>query len=134
MPFSLWQWWAIMNNPLVGEAQRLARGGDFEPSGQLPLVKRSTHGEWAGLDVTVLLNFSGQQELLDAVSWAIRNGYKPLNLNPVQPPAPMRPTDIVGHAPTCPIHRCAMKPSRKPGEYYCPTRVDGGWCKEKAKA
>jgi hypothetical protein len=35
--------------------------------------------------------------------------------------------------PLCPIHHKPMKPSRKPGTFYCPKRDDDGeYCREKA--
>lgn len=34
--------------------------------------------------------------------------------------------------PVCQIHNKPMKPSRKPGAYYCPNRnADGSYCDEK---
>jgi len=36
-------------------------------------------------------------------------------------------------APTCPVHGSKMKPSRKPGSWFCPKRTDDGdYCPEKA--
>jgi hypothetical protein len=38
-----------------------------------------------------------------------------------------------GTAPLCPIHHKPMKPSRKPGTFFCPGRnEDGSYCTEKA--
>src|SRR5215813_1529772 len=35
--------------------------------------------------------------------------------------------------PVCPIHHTQMKPSRKPGSFFCPKRTDDGqYCPEKA--
>lgn len=121
-----------MNNPLAQEAQRLANKSGFEPSGQIILSKKSTTGPWAGKYVTVMLNFYGTEELTAAVKWAISNGYEP-SAEFVSPGAGMmRPTDLVGHAPLCPIHGTPMKSSKKPGSWFCPKRVGGGFCTEKA--
>jgi len=36
-------------------------------------------------------------------------------------------------APLCPVHHKPMKPSRKPGAFFCPARYDdGSYCTEKA--
>lgn len=36
-------------------------------------------------------------------------------------------------APTCPIHNKQMKPSRKPGAFFCPARTEeGDYCDQKA--
>jgi hypothetical protein len=36
-------------------------------------------------------------------------------------------------APLCPVHNKAMKPSAKPGKFYCPRRSDDGeYCRETA--
>jgi hypothetical protein len=35
--------------------------------------------------------------------------------------------------PVCPVHHSPMKPSRKPGSFFCPKQTDdGNYCKEKA--
>jgi hypothetical protein len=35
--------------------------------------------------------------------------------------------------PTCPVHHSPMKPSRKPGNFYCAKRADDGeYCRETA--
>lgn len=34
--------------------------------------------------------------------------------------------------PVCPVHNKPMKPSRKPGSFFCPGRnADGSYCEEK---
>jgi hypothetical protein len=36
-------------------------------------------------------------------------------------------------APTCPVHHSPMKPSRKPGKFYCARKAeDGEYCREVA--
>ena len=38
-----------------------------------------------------------------------------------------------GSAPLCPVHHKPMKPSRKPGSFFCPKRDDDGeYCDQKA--
>jgi hypothetical protein len=38
-----------------------------------------------------------------------------------------------GDAPLCPVHHKPMKPSRKPGSFYCPKQIgEGIYCDEKA--
>jgi hypothetical protein len=51
------------------------------------------------------------------------------------PPAskPGAKTESRSGAPICPVHNLPMKPSRKPGSFFCPKRADdGAYCKEKA--
>jgi hypothetical protein len=36
-----------------------------------------------------------------------------------------------GNAPKCPIHHKPMKPSKKPGAWYCSARVGEGYCDQK---
>jgi len=44
-------------------------------------------------------------------------------------PASAKPAGV----PVCPVHNTPMKPSRKPGSYFCPKQTDeGGYCPEKA--
>jgi hypothetical protein len=47
----------------------------------------------------------------------------------VAKPEPTKPAGI----PTCPIHNAPMKPSRKPGKFYCAKKADDGeYCRETA--
>lgn len=49
---------------------------------------------------------------------------------PVQTPA--QPEKSAG-VPTCPVHNTTMKPSQKPGTFFCPKKNDdGSYCKHKA--
>ncbi len=36
--------------------------------------------------------------------------------------------------PLCPVHQRPMKPSRKPGWFYCSAHVGDGYCQEKARS
>ncbi len=38
-----------------------------------------------------------------------------------------------GSAPVCPVHQRPMKPSRKPGSFYCSAKVGDDYCQEKAR-
>lgn len=51
------------------------------------------------------------------------------------PPAskPGAKTDARSGAPVCPVHNSQMKPSRKPGKFYCAKKAeDGEYCREVA--
>jgi hypothetical protein len=51
------------------------------------------------------------------------------------PPAskPGAKTDARSGAPVCPVHNSPMKPSRKPGKFYCAKKAeDGEYCRETA--
>jgi hypothetical protein len=50
----------------------------------------------------------------------------------VQTPAP-EPTKSAG-VPVCPVHGSKMKPSRKPGSFFCPRQAEdgSGYCPHKA--
>jgi len=51
-----------------------------------------------------------------------------------EPPAAAKPepTKAAG-APLCPVHHSPMKPSRKPGKFYCAKKADDGeYCREVA--
>ena len=39
-----------------------------------------------------------------------------------------------GSTPVCPVHQRPMKPSRRPGSFYCSAQVGEGYCQEKARA
>ena len=42
-------------------------------------------------------------------------------------------TDQKQNTPTCPVHNTPMKPSRKPGKFYCARKAeDGEYCRETA--
>jgi len=52
-----------------------------------------------------------------------------------EPPSAARPepTKPAGDVPTCPTHGSKMKPSQKPGTFFCPKRNDdGSYCRHKA--
>jgi hypothetical protein len=42
-------------------------------------------------------------------------------------------TQQAAATPTCPIHQRPMKPSRKPGSFYCSAKVGEGYCSEKPR-
>jgi len=51
------------------------------------------------------------------------------------PPAskPGEKTEVRSGAPICPVHNSPMKPSRKPGKFYCAKKADDGeYCRETA--
>ncbi|QQS46467.1 MAG: hypothetical protein IPM66_21600 [Acidobacteriota bacterium] len=51
------------------------------------------------------------------------------------PPGPQSSTVSTAPAvpPVCPVHKKTMKPSRKPGSFFCPGKnPDGSFCDEKA--
>jgi hypothetical protein len=52
-----------------------------------------------------------------------------------EPPAALvaTPEPTKKSAPLCPVHNVAMKPSRKPGKFYCAKKADDGeYCRETA--
>lgn len=105
---------------------------EFVIGGSIDVCKESTKGPWAGKIVTVHLNFYSPEELGQCVQWAVDNGYQPVS-GPAPAVAPAgRYLDPVGHAPLCPVHHTPMKPSKKPGTFFCSKRVGGGFCTEKA--
>ena len=54
---------------------------------------------------------------------------KAIGAEPPQAAKP-EPTKAAG-APLCPVHNKPMKPSQKPGKYYCPRKSDDGeYCRE----
>lgn len=49
-----------------------------------------------------------------------------------QPPA-AQSSPVPAVPPICSVHKKTMKPSRKPGSFFCPGRnADGTYCEEKA--
>lgn len=51
-----------------------------------------------------------------------------------QPPVAVQSEQALpAGAPLCPVHKTAMKPSRKPGKFYCAKKAeDGEYCRETA--
>ncbi len=51
--------------------------------------------------------------------------------------AGITPTTAAPHAtgstPVCPVHQRPMKPSRRPGSFYCSAKVGDNYCQEKAR-
>ncbi len=44
-------------------------------------------------------------------------------------PTPISPTD---EPPRCPVHNRPMKPSKKPGAWFCSAKVGDGYCDQRA--
>jgi hypothetical protein len=56
----------------------------------------------------------------------LQAGSEPPQSAPVSTPEPTKKS-----APLCPVHGSPMKPSRKPGKFYCARRTDDGeYCRE----
>jgi hypothetical protein len=50
-----------------------------------------------------------------------------------EPPAATKPEPTKqSGVPTCPVHNAPMKPSRKPGKFYCVKKVGEDYCQEVA--
>src|SRR5262245_63632938 len=55
-----------------------------------------------------------------------------LDLGAEPPQAASKASNAAG-APLCPVHNAPMKPSRKPGKFYCAKKAeDGEYCREVA--
>ncbi len=59
----------------------------------------------------------------------IRRAVRLLDINGLLSSTPAHSTD---EAPRCPIHNRPMKPSKKPGAWYCSAKVGDGYCDQKA--
>ncbi len=42
-------------------------------------------------------------------------------------------TQAPGRTPVCPVHQRPMKPSRRPGSFYCSAKVGDDYCQEKVR-
>ncbi len=42
-------------------------------------------------------------------------------------------TQATGSTPVCPVHQRPMKPSRRPGSFYCSAQVGDGYCSHNVK-
>ena len=59
----------------------------------------------------------------------IRRAVRLLDTNGMLTVAPAQPTD---EPPRCPVHHRPMKPSKKPGAWFCSAKAaDGSYCTEK---
>lgn len=121
-------------NPLMSEATRLEAGGNWQAQGYLVVYKRATQGVWNGKVIQLQLQFWSAKELGEAVAWAIANGYAPEQMNGLPSITQASYDPSAGNVPMCPDHNIPMRPSKKLGEYYCPKRVGGGFCKRKGSA
>jgi hypothetical protein len=78
----------------------------------------------------VLVEVEGKADVLRAMIDRLKAiGAEPPVLQNLQTSEPTK----VASVPRCPIHNSPMKPSRKPGTFFCPRRTDGGdFCPHKA--
>lgn len=82
-----------------------------------------------------VINFYGQEHLLTVAEFMMKNrivGFDKgeLTAGSVTQQVMQLEAETV---PVCPVHGQAMKPSTKPGWYYCSKKVGSGFCKEQAK-
>ena len=58
----------------------------------------------------------------------IRRAVRLLDTNGLLNTTPISPSD---EAPRCPVHHRPMKPSKKPGAWFCSAKVGEGYCDQK---
>lgn len=70
------------------------------------------------------------------IAWLIDAGWQPLKAGARPAPGSGAPAAASeGGAPTCRVHGTAMKPSRRPGSFFCSKKLaDGSYCSEKVDA
>ncbi len=58
----------------------------------------------------------------------IHRAVRLLDTNGMLSTTPAQPTD---EPPRCPVHNRPMKPSKKPGAWFCSAKVGDGYCDQK---
>jgi hypothetical protein len=100
----------------------------------------------SGFDCILIIRATTGQELMpkltQTIHWLTENGFEPSASASTPAGVPAAAAAPSGsQVPTCPVHHCAMRPSKKPGVFFCPTKVsddDGtgraAYCKQTVKA
>ncbi len=96
---------------------------DALPAGEMKYSFKA-HVQAHGFAGDLIISSTTINDLVKSIKLLERGGIQPTT-------ATSHPT---GSAPVCPIHQRPMKPSRKPGSFYCSAKVGDDYCKEKARA
>ncbi len=72
---------------------------------------------------TTLLSSTTINDLVKSIKLLERAGIQPTTAA----------TQATGSTPVCPVHQRPMKPSHKPGSFYCSAKVGDDYCQEKAR-
>lgn len=118
-------------NPLIHQAEQLRDSNGWQPQGLMPVKRVIFDGEWKGHTAILWLQFYSAKELGQAIEWAKRNGYTPMGHDTFTGSDPQMQKIVSGEIPLCPVHGTPMRPSKKPGSWFCPKRVAGGYCDAK---
>ncbi len=80
----------------------------------------TVHVQLEGITAPLAISADSVNELRKAVRLLKENGF-----------IPEQPASTNGEPPVCPVHHKAMKPSKKPGAWFCSAKVGDGYCEQK---
>ncbi len=95
---------------------------DDLPSGEMKYSFKA-HVQAHGFAGDLIISSTTVKDLVKSIKLLEHAGITPTTASS-QPP---------GSTPVCPVHQRPMKPSRRPGSFYCSAQVGDAYCQEKAR-
>ncbi len=95
---------------------------DDLPAGEMKYSFKA-HVQAHGFAGDLIISSTTINDLVKSIKVLERAGIQPTNGN-----------NSSQNTPICPVHQRPMKPSRKPGSFYCSAKVGDDYCQEKARA
>ncbi len=94
---------------------------DDLPAGDMKYSFKA-HVQAHGFAGDLIISSTTVNDLVKSIKLLERAGITPTNGN-----------NCTQSTPVCPVHQRPMKPSRKPGSFYCSAKVGDDYCQEKAR-
>ncbi len=95
---------------------------DALPTGDMKYSFKA-HVQAHGFAGDLIISSSTINDLVKSIKLLERAGIQPTTAS----------NSPIGETPVCRIHQRPMKPSRKPGSFYCSAKVGDDYCTEKAR-
>ncbi len=99
---------------------------DALPAGEMKYSFKA-HVQAHGFAGDLIISSTTINDLVKSIKLLERAGIAPTTASPSQK------IEQGTGTPVCPVHQRPMKPSRKPGSFYCSAQVGEGYCQEKAR-
>ncbi len=95
---------------------------DDLPNGEMKYSFKA-HVQAHGFAGDLIISSTTINDLVKSIKLLERDGIQPTTAS----------QQGTGSTPVCPVHQRPMKPSRKPGSFYCSAQVGDGYCQEKVR-
>lgn len=99
-----------------------------------PITAAASQQAYATFTITATIDGFPVQIAVEGKADALRGMIDRLKAIGAEPPQAASKQANAAGTPLCPVHGSKMKPSKKPGSYFCPRQAEdgNGYCPEKA--